>query len=176
VKRHIVLVGLPGAGKSVAGRRAAELLSAPFIDLDTEIARETGTSVAEIFQREGEAGFRTHESKAAERVLAGLPSVVSPGGGWAAVSGRLTGVNRVAYSIYLRTEPSIALERLRRQPGGITGRPLLGGPDPEATLHGLLTVREPCYREAESEIQTDRKDAEAVAAEIVALARQKGGW
>ena len=59
---HVILVGLPGAGKSTVGRRVARRLGHPFLDLDVEIERRAGRSVAAIFAAEGEAGFRAREA------------------------------------------------------------------------------------------------------------------
>ena len=76
----IWLVGLMGAGKSTVGRLLAERLGRAFVDLDDEIAREAGRSIPEIFEAEGEAGFRRREREALER--AGRTShVVALGGG-----------------------------------------------------------------------------------------------
>jgi shikimate kinase len=78
---HVYLVGMPGSGKSTAGRALAEVLGLPFVDLDQEIERVAGSPVAEIFRDRGEPGFRSLERAALERAAAGPPSVVACGGG-----------------------------------------------------------------------------------------------
>jgi len=78
---HVYLVGMPGSGKSSAGRAAADLLGIPFIDLDQEIESAAGASIEEIFRDEGEARFRELERDALERVAATPPAVVACGGG-----------------------------------------------------------------------------------------------
>lgn len=78
---HVYLVGMPGSGKSSAGRALAETLGLPFVDLDGEIERAAGSSTAEIFRDHGEPRFRELERAALERAAAGPPSVVACGGG-----------------------------------------------------------------------------------------------
>jgi shikimate kinase len=81
VKGHVYLVGMPGSGKSSAGRALAEVLGLPFVDLDREIERAAGSSIEAIFRDLGEPRFRELERDAMERVAAGPRSVVACGGG-----------------------------------------------------------------------------------------------
>src|SRR5690606_25063213 len=106
--RHVVLVGLPGAGKSTAGRLAAERLGAPFLDPDSLIVRRMQMPVARIFAEFGEARFRELEREAVEEALAGPPAVLVPGGGWAAQPGSLDAARGRALVIYLEVKPATA--------------------------------------------------------------------
>ena len=168
----VVLIGLPGCGKSTAGRLAAGNLGAPFIDLDQEISRETGQAAARIFDAEGEARFRALERELMSRIMEQPAGVIAPGGGWAAQPGNLETLRDRALVIYLRVTPATAAERV----GDGSSRPLLAGRDPLATLTALLEVREPWYRQAPHSVDTDGRPAQAVAEVIVRLARQQGGW
>jgi len=94
VKRHVVLIGLPGSGKSTVGRLVAERLGAAFVDIDAIIERREGRPIALIFAEKGEAAFREMERKEMETTLAAEPAVIAPGGGWAAQSARSTARNR----------------------------------------------------------------------------------
>jgi shikimate kinase/3-dehydroquinate synthase len=143
----LVLVGLPGSGKSAVGRRLASRHGASFIDLDDEIEREAGASIPEIFADEGEAGFRRRE----RAVVAGLGAadagqklrrVIAPGGGaildprnrWALYRGR--------HVAWLDVRPEVVAQRLRRSP---VVRPLVQGPDPLGKIRALAAARERFY-------------------------------
>src|ERR1700760_1039140 len=81
LSRTIVLVGLMGAGKSCIGRRLAQRLNVDFVDADTEIEQAAGCTVAEIFQKYGEAFFRDGERRVMQRLLQGRPTILAAGGG-----------------------------------------------------------------------------------------------
>jgi shikimate kinase / 3-dehydroquinate synthase len=143
----LVLVGLPGSGKTAVGRRVASRHGATFIDLDDEIEAAAGMAIHEIFEAEGEARFRRLE-RAAVAALgpadtgATLRRVISPGGGaivdprnrWALFRGR-----RVAW---LDVRPEVLAQRLRRSP---VVRPLVAGGDPLARIRTLASSRERFY-------------------------------
>src|SRR5262249_43250792 len=79
--RSIVLVGMPGCGKSALGRRLAPRLELPFVDVDEEIEQAAGKSIKEIFVDHGEAYFRDGERRVIARLLASGPQVLATGGG-----------------------------------------------------------------------------------------------
>ncbi|HLZ78866.1 MAG TPA: shikimate kinase, partial [Sphingomonas sp.] len=81
VRRPIVLVGLMGVGKSTVGRRLASRLHLPFVDADREIEAAASLSIADIFERFGEEGFRDGERRVIARLIDGRPKVVATGGG-----------------------------------------------------------------------------------------------
>jgi len=143
----VVLVGLPGSGKSAVGRRLAHRHDAAFIDLDDMIERSAGKSIAEIFADGGEAGFRSLEREAVislaeadtdlsiRRVIAtGGGAVVDPRNRWAIYRGRLP--------IWLDGRPEVLAQRLRRSPNI---RPLITGRDPIGAVRGLAKDRERFY-------------------------------
>ena len=89
MKRHVLLIGLPGSGKSAVGRLVAEKLQAGFVDIDAIVERREGRPITMIFAEKGEAAFREMERKEVETTLAGEPAVIAPGGGWAAQPGAI---------------------------------------------------------------------------------------
>lgn len=174
--RHVVLVGLPGSGKTTVGTLAARALGAPFTDLDTVIESRAGKSVSAIFAEQGEAAFRALEAAVGAELLQGPPSILAPGGGFFADTNLRAQTLAVAYALYMETSPAEAAGRLR----DVTDRPLLKGRERglavEQQLTELLAQREAAYLEAQGRVRTDAKSAEDVAAEVVVLARTHGGW
>jgi 3-dehydroquinate synthase len=146
-----VLVGPPGGGKSAVGRRLARAAGAAFVDLDEVIEAEAGTSVARIFEIEGEAGFRARERAAVQWLGAADPAprttrVVAVGGG-AVVDPRnrwLLYRGRRAFS--LTTAPEVVAARLA---SSRTVRPLIAGREPTAAVRDLLAARARFYEPAE---------------------------
>jgi shikimate kinase len=171
-RRHVILVGLPGSGKTTVGRLVAASLGAPFADLDETIERRAGKSVARIFSEDGEARFRALEAEVGGAALGGPPAVVAPGGGFLAAAATRAMARRSGLVVYLETEPKEAVRRL----GGAAGRPLLEGGDPEARMALLLASRRPLYGEAECTVVTTGLDAAAVARIVTSLARDRAGW
>jgi shikimate kinase len=171
VARHIVLVGLPGAGKSTVGRRVSELLGAPLIDIDSLLVREMGMPIAQIFGMVGEVRFREMERDAVIAAQAGAPGVIVPGGGWAAQPGQLESAKAASLVVYLQCAPATAHKRSDQ--GEV--RPLLAGSDPQR-MRELLDQREKFYLLADHQVQTESASAEQVAAQVVELARRYGAW
>ena len=128
----IVLIGMPGCGKTTVGRALAEKLGRTFVDLDGEIVRRAGTSIPEIFAREGEAGFRERESALVREFGERTGLVVSTGGG--VVTRREN---------YIPLKQNGLLLHLRRDPASLPtdGRPLSQATAPEE----LWRRRAPLY-------------------------------
>lgn len=170
MKRHIVLVGLPGSGKTTVGRRVAALLGTALTDIDESVALAAGRSVSEIFASAGEAMFRTMERAAMDDALAAPPHVISPGAGWIAEPGNL-GAAAGAQLIYLRVSVEVAAGRLTDN----ATRPLLVGDDPAGRIRALLVKRESWYRLAVNQVDGSLP-AEVVAHAVVRVARETAGW
>ena len=169
MRRHVVLIGLPGAGKSTVGAAVAARLGARFMDGDVIVESRVGKPVTRIFAEDGEAVFRGHERRAVADALAGTPAVIAPGGGWAAQPGNLDAA-RNALTIHLEVTTG---EAVRRTAGAT--RPLFAG-DPAGTLERLATERLPLYRQATVTVQTDHRSVAEVTDLVVQLARSEGGW
>ncbi len=173
--RHVILVGLPGAGKTTVGALAAARLGTWFLDLDEEIERREATSITRIFADRGEVVFRDLERQVMADALARNPGVIAAGGGWAAQPGNMSAARGEGRTLmlYLNTGTETAAART----AGTTHRPLLGSGgvgDHRAALDELLARRGSFYREADATIETDERTADEVAAEVVALAHAIG--
>lgn len=149
--RTIVLVGLMGAGKTCIGRRLARRLGLPFVDADDEIVKAAGTDIPEIFRRLGEAAFRDGERRVIARLLQGPAHVLATGGGAFVHPATRSLIRQRAVSVWLRAD----LDVLDRRTRGRSGRPLLEGGDPRATLAALMAARAPFYGEADVTVDSD---------------------
>jgi len=171
VRRHLVIVGLPGAGKTTVGRIVARDLGMQLHDIDATIERKFGIPIGEIFATCGEAEFRKQERAETLRVLAGEPAVIVPGGGWAAQPGNMDEVGAEALTVYLKTSPATAHERL----AGESVRPLLSGPGSDRVLEDLYAERRAHYERCNATVSTEGKDPVEVASEVLELASSGRG-
>ncbi|MEX2152160.1 MAG: shikimate kinase [Gemmatimonadaceae bacterium] len=164
-KPHIVLVGLPGAGKSTIGAMVAEKLGKTFLDFDAEIERREGMPITQIFGERGEAGFRQLERKLTEEVKEFGNMVLAPGGGWITDPEVVALIRPPAIMVYLRVKPETALKRLSGEAGS---RPLLNRPDALGELNKLFEQRRVAYQAANFEIGTELLTPQQVAQQIIA--------
>ena len=168
---HLILVGLPGAGKSTVGRLLAELLRRPFVDLDEVIAARAGMPVPLIFKERGEAFFRQTEREVTKGLPTQLPSVIAPGGGWIESPANIGVVRPPSRIVYLLVSPRRALARMDAL---AAERPLLAGRDPEMALRVLLERRHPLYGAADMQVDTEMLTPQEVANAVVRLALEQG--
>ncbi|MGH7719604.1 MAG: shikimate kinase, partial [Gemmatimonadaceae bacterium] len=132
-----------------------------------ELERRTGRPVAHIFEKEGEAYFRSLELQLTRDLASRRGMVLAPGGGWPCVPGALELLRPPARVAYLRLTPSSALRRMSTK---MASRPLLKGPDPLGTLTALLERRRPRYELADAVIDVELIDSKYVTDAVCALA------
>ena len=143
---RVVLVGLPGTGKSTVGAELARRLEVAFADSDELVAQQAGRSVAEIFQHQGEPVFRQLEADMIAEALGGFDGVLALGGGAVTTESVRQDLRGSGVPVVLLTA---AQEELLARLGGTESRPLLAG-DAPARLAELAEAREPLYREVAS--------------------------
>ena len=147
----VVLVGLPGSGKTAVGRRLAHRHGAEFIDLDESVEKGDGRRIPQIFEDDGEAAFRALERAAVDRLGGPDPEptvrrVIATGGGAVIDPRNRWSLYRRRLPIWLDGRPEVLAQRLRRSPNV---RPLVQGRDPIGTIRDLGRNRARFYAAAE---------------------------
>ena len=139
----VSLIGMPGGGKSTVGRQLARRLGLQFADADHAIERRLSCSIAEYFEREGEARFRDVESEVLLELVNRVDHVIATGGGIVLREGNRHLLRDRTVSIYLRSNPEELFKRVRHD----ARRPLLQVADPLAKLREMSARRDPLYRQ-----------------------------
>jgi shikimate kinase len=151
IDRPLVLVGMMGVGKSTVGRKLAQALELPFRDADDEIEEAAQLSIAEIFERFGEAHFRDGERRVIARLLDGGPCVIATGGGAFVQPETQALIHRKGIAIWLDSDIDTLVDRVTRK----DTRPLLRGGDPKAIVTRLKAEREAAYAQAPVKVMSD---------------------
>ena len=149
--RPIALIGLMGAGKSAVARALATRLGGPSVDLDQRIEDDAGDTVARVFDREGEAGFRVREKAALDAALESQPAVIACGGGIVLDPANRSTLRERCRTVWIEVPPAVAARRVAANP---EERPLLDGGRIENRLEALLRERAALY-EAVASIRVD---------------------
>lgn len=165
----VVLIGVPGAGKSTIGELLAAHLGMTFIDTDNLIEERAGKSISDIFTTDGEPVFRALEAETIASALAGPQAIVSLGGG--ALGNESTRELVKSHTVlWLQTGLAQAVDRV----GLNRNRPLLLG-NVRGQLSALMTAREPIYREAaDVVVDTSNLSIEEVTQEALRALAEKG--
>lgn len=159
---RVVLVGMPGAGKSTIGRRIASALNLPIVDSDVLIEQGEGKACGEVYAQLGEQAFRELEVGYVARALA-TGGVVSLGGG-AVVSEQVRTLLQRHTVVWI----DVTAEEGIRRTAEDASRPVLDGDDREQRYRDLMAQREPLYREVSSfRVRTDERPPQRVVAEIL---------
>lgn len=171
--QRIVLIGPTGAGKTTVGAALAATLGWRFLDLDSAIEAAVGTSIRDIFAREGEEGFRAHESAALEGALTRGNVVIAAGAGIVERADNLTHALDRAWVVALdaTAETTLARTMAEAEARGTSMsdlRPMLAGADALARITEMRQRRQPHYAKAHTRFATDAFSPEQIAASIAA--------
>ena len=161
----IALIGLRGAGKSTLGKMLAKEIGWNFVELNKEIERQNGLSVAEIIALYGQEGFRRMEQTALTQLLARKePVVLATGGGIVSEPLTFDLILSSFYTIWLKAEPEEHMARVRKQ-GDL--RPMADDRSAMAELRNILLSREPLYARASAVVNTAGLTVDAAAGRLV---------
>ena len=163
--RSIYLIGMMGSGKTSTGRPLAKRLGYGFVDADAVIEQVANCTIPEIFERDGEEGFRLIENQVLNAISQRHSLVVATGGG-VVTKPENWGQLHSGIVVWLDVDRLQLIERLR---GDATQRPLLQQPDPEAALDTLLLQRRPLYDEADLTVVIQDETPDDVADGILQL-------
>ncbi|MBL6429537.1 MAG: shikimate kinase [Maritimibacter sp.] len=153
LKKPVTVVGMMGAGKTAVGKALATRLGVPFLDSDAEIEAAANMTIAEVFQRDGEAFFRDREAEVIARLLSTGPIVLSTGGGAFLAERNRDAISAAGVSLWLRADLDLLWQRVRHK----TTRPLLRTADPKKTLGEIYAARQPIYALADLVADADPK-------------------
>ena len=152
-RTNIVLVGMPGCGKTTVGRELAKLTGKPLVDLDEEIVRRAGKPIPEIFAQEGEKAFRDLESRVLAETCAKDGQVIATGGGAVLRPENQTAMRRTGRVYWLRRDLNVLPKE---------GRPL----SQKGSLEEMYRIRKPLY-EAAADFRVDNDQTAAEAAQQI---------
>ena len=166
-KPCVALIGYRGSGKSVVGHELARLLGGDLKDTDEGVVDRAGRSIAEIFEAEGEAGFRRREAEAIAQVVKAKPMVISVGGGAVLDEGNVARLKAVARIVWLTAPPEVLWARIDTDHTTAASRPSLTGLGGLEEVQRVLAERRARYRQAaDLAIDTNGKTPDQVAREI----------
>jgi shikimate kinase len=164
--KHLVLVGLSGAGKSTIGRLLHKTLDMPLIDTDRAIEVIQDRSVSDIFEMEGDVYFRELETLVLRHLKLDAPSIIATGGGMVLREENRGLLKKLGIVVWLNTSPEDIVRVIEKD----TTRPLLEGSDKLKTLQDLFEQRKDVYAEvAHFEVSNAGMTESEVADKVAAI-------
>jgi len=161
--KNIVLVGFMGAGKSVVSKQLATRLKRERVSTDELIEQREGRAISDIFQKDGEAYFRSLEKQVVAELTSRDGLVIDCGGGIVLAAVNIDNLRKNGVVFYLKADPQTIYERIKDE----KHRPLLADGDPKKKISDILAQRKPFYEKADVTVATEGKTAEQVVDEII---------
>lgn len=161
---NIVLIGMPGSGKSYIGKKLAKLLvHFNYVDTDEQIEQNSGLCIAEIFEKHGEKYFRELEVAAIKEISENKNQIISIGGGAFENQSNIDNLKKNGITFYLRASFKELFERIKNE----THRPLFSQDFSLKTVETMLKKREKNYLKADFVIDTEKKQAYTILNDIL---------
>jgi shikimate kinase len=168
---HLIFVGFMGSGKSTLGKRIANKIGKPFIDMDVRLEEMFGCSITKFIEEFGMESFRQEESELLRIIMSEPSSVIATGGGTPSSKGSMEWMRKHGVVVHLSVTPKVLAKRLE---GNCENRPLLSEvlpPDLERTIGRQLLVRAASYSGANTKWDEEEFDDELIDAKLEAI-----GW
>lgn len=168
--KNLVLVGFMGCGKSAISRRLGEKLNYPVLDTDDLIEQQEEKKISSIFADQGEAYFRSLETRTLSAFMDGAlrKHIVATGGGIVTSPVNLEMLAKLGYVIWLDAKPETVIKRVAES----STRPLLQTEDPAETIRRLSAERRPLYEQAANlRMETDGLSFDEIVTGIIESAR-----
>ena len=162
--KHVVLTGFMAVGKTAVGRRLAKRLGYEFLDTDHLIEQQSGMTVAQMFERLGEAEFRARERRTISELSPVRPSVIATGGGTFVDEENRLKLKSLGVVVCLVTSLETILDRVERN----DARPLARG-DARRRLTELYESRKPAYGKADVLVETDGLTVDQAVSRVSAM-------
>lgn len=163
---RIALIGLRGAGKTTLGRALAERLDMPFVEMATEIERDSGMSLNEIFSLSGQAAYRRYERRTLERILENhREAVITTGGSLVSEPATYDLLLNGCFTVWVKATPEEHMARVIAQ-GDM--RPMAGNAEAMEDLRRILEGREALYAKADAAVDTSGRNVDAALDELLA--------
>lgn len=162
--KHVVLTGFMAVGKTAVGRRLAKRLGYEFVDTDQLIEQQSGMSIAEMFERLGEARFREQERRVIADLAPAKPTVIATGGGTFVDEENRRKLKHLGVVVCLVTSLETILDRVGRN----DARPLAQG-DARRRLSELYELRKPAYGKADVLVETEGLTVDQAVSRVSAM-------
>ncbi|HEX5036207.1 MAG TPA: shikimate kinase [bacterium] len=162
---RVILTGFMGTGKTAVGEKLAKRLGFQFLDTDLMVEAETGKSITDIFEKEGEPAFRGYEKKMVRKAMDLEKVVIATGGGAIVDPDNLKLMKEKGIVIGLSASPEAILQRV----ASMETRPLLRSKDQLKKIESLLSHRSPYYRQADKIVDTTMKRLDETVDEILTV-------
>jgi shikimate kinase len=166
--RHIYLIGYRGSGKTSVGKALASMLGWPVIDSDDRIELTAGKSIREIFEKDGESGFRALETEAILSLSRlSLPHILSLGGGAILRQENNEIIHQTGYAVWLKATALNLFSRINADSTTADRRPALTKLAGLDEINKILAVRSPIYESvSDYSVDTDHRATSEIAEEI----------
>jgi shikimate kinase len=170
MKRHLILIGFMGTGKTSIGRQVANFLLIPWRDTDQLLEQKWGCPVKDFFAAQGEAAFRDQETKMLQQTLHRvIPTLITTGGGIVLRPENETMMKQRGWVVALSAQPQEVMRRLQQD----QRRPLLQGGNRTEKVEQLFAQRASKYDFADLIIDTTHRSTQGVAKQICKFWNQR---